>query len=58
MTVIPVLLTSDDMSTDADALASYAYNLINAYYADRRVQAWCIYEQTQSTGDGEALKNS
>ena len=57
MTVIPVLLTSDDMSTDADALASYAYNLINAYYADRRVQAWCIYEQTQSTGDGEALKN-
>ena len=57
MTVIPVLLTSDDMNTDADALATYAYNLINAYYADRRVQAWCIYEQTQSTGDGEALKN-
>lgn len=58
MTVIPILLTSEDMGTSASTLADYAYNLVSTYYNDRRVQAWCVYEQTQDAPSGDALKES
>ncbi len=56
MTVIPILLTSDDMGSDASALATYTHTLANSFYNDRRVQAWCVYEQTQDAPAGDALR--
>lgn len=48
-TVIPILLTSDQQNVNAASLANYAYNFILKYYTDRRIQAWCVYEQTKQT---------
>ncbi len=58
MTVIPILLTSGDMNISASTLADYTYNMVNAYYSDRRVQAWCVYEQTNGSSSDETLKTS
>lgn len=58
MTVVPILLTSEEMGTSASTLADYAYNLVNAYYNDRRVQAWCVYEHTSNEPVSETLKTS
>lgn len=58
MTVVPILLTSDEMGTSASTLADYAYSLVSAYYSDRRVQAWCVYEHTSSDPASETLKTS
>lgn len=57
MTVIPVLLSSKDMNASVSNLADYVYNFINAYYKDRRIQAWCIYEQTEDGTPDNALKD-
>lgn len=57
MTIIPILLTSEDMSTSVSTLADYAFSLINTYYCDRRIQAWCIYQQTQKTSSDSDLKD-
>ena len=48
-TVIPILLTSDQQSVNAASLANYVYNFILKYYTDRRIQAWCVYEQTKQS---------
>lgn len=57
MTVIPILLTSEEMSTNASTLADYTFNIINSYYYDHRIQAWCVYEQTQDASSGSDMKD-
>ncbi len=49
MRVLPILLTSDNLSTSRSSLATYAYNVINKFYNDRRFAGWCLFEQTATT---------
>ena len=48
MRVLPVLLTSGDLSTPRNSLATYAFNVINKFYNDRRFAGWCVFEQTSA----------
>lgn len=57
MTVIPVLITSTNMRISASNLATYAYEVINSYYYDRRIQAWCVFEQTDAIADEADFKS-
>lgn len=47
--LLPVLLTSDNLSTARVNLANYAFNVINKFYNDRRFEGWCMFEQTSET---------
>ena len=47
--VLPILLTSENLSTARSSLASYAYNIIDKFYNDRRFAGWCLFEQTSAT---------
>ena len=46
MRVLPVLITSSDLSSSTTTLKNYAYNMINSLYNDRRFAGWCLFEQT------------
>ena len=46
MKVMPVLLINSYMGGSADNLATYVYNVINRYYTDRRIDGWCVFQQT------------
>ena len=46
---MPILLTSENLSTARSSLASYAYNIIDKFYNDRRFAGWCLFEQTSAT---------
>lgn len=48
MTVLPILLNGNDITKSASLLQSYAYNIINSFYTDRRIAGWNIYQQTSS----------
>jgi len=56
MTVIPILITNDDLRVSASVLANYAYSFIHEYYYDRRIQAWCLFEQTDAIADESSFK--
>ena len=58
MTVIPILLTSENLRSNVNTLATYAFNFINEYYYDRRIQAWCILEQTDAIGNEASFKSN
>ena len=47
--VLPILLTSENLSTARASLASYAYNIIDKFYNDRRFAGWCLFEQTSTS---------
>lgn len=53
MTVLPILLTSSDLASLAQR-PDYVYQIIEKYYSDRRVEGWCLFEQT-SEGDEQAI---
>ncbi len=48
MRLLPILLTSDNLSIARNLLANYAFNVINKFYNDRRFEGWCVFEQTES----------
>ena len=50
--VIPVLLDSKDITGEDATAATYAYNFVDAYYMDRRILAWCLYQQTSNDESG------
>lgn len=47
MSVVPTLLSGSDISTySAPILRNYIYDLIDAFYNDRRILGWNLYQQT------------
>lgn len=56
MTVIPILLESDNQDVNSTNLQNYVYNMIGRYYSDRRIAGWCIYRQTEA-GDASFVSD-
>lgn len=57
MKLIPTLITSDDLTRGADALATYTYNILYKFYNDTTIAGWNVFEQT-STTVASSFKNS
>lgn len=56
LTVMPTLLTDADAHQGAEALARYAADVVNRYYADTRIRLWNLYDRPGLTvGDEKAL---
>ncbi len=43
MTVVPTLLTDEDISADSKQLTDYVADVIHQFYADGRIKAWELY---------------
>lgn len=56
VTIIPILLDSEDKEAQTESLQDYAYNLINRFYCDRRISGWCLYQQTENS-DEDFIRN-
>lgn len=48
MKLIPVLLTSGDLTTKRSSLATYMYNIVNKFYNNPTIEGWCLFEQNSS----------
>lgn len=46
MTVLPTLLSGNDINRAVGTIRTYAYNFIGRYYSDRRIIGWNVYQQT------------
>lgn len=46
MKVMPVILTSENLSATTEQIALYAFNIMYKNHTDRRIDGWCAFEQT------------
>lgn len=53
MTVLPVLLTDDDLPGGDVLLATSVYNFISKYYNDARIEGWNLFTQTSTGSDSK-----
>ena len=46
MKLLPILISSDELSNSINNLRQYAYNVILKFYNDSRIEGWCVFQQT------------